>query len=525
MSSPPGNTSRAGSSGSRFSIFLRGATVIAAGFLVHLSLGTLYTVGNLVPYVVSYTRARSHPEHVSATAGAWVAALNVGGQGFMMFLGGWLEKRIGPRLSTLAGGWLMSAGVLVSFFTIKVSFWLFLLSYGLVFGLGVGIAYVGPLSCAMRWMPRWKGVAGGFVVAGFGLGALIFDQVQSRYINPHNVKPDDDGFFRDKDLLDRVPFVFLILGGTYAVMQLVGSLFIVNPPRDLESQLKKDRPHEKTGSVVKKHKKNSGKAKQTDIFQDTDGTVTPITHESCPSDSETSSSSEEEFEKETDPLIHSTDDDKCSNTNIQRDAQHTRPTDPATAKGAHPLKVIRSSRFYHLWAMFLLAGFAVNFISTLYKVFGLSFIDDDQFLAAVGSTSSILNCAGRIVWGLIADRFTFKSSLVLQSGIMTIFLSTFFATTVLGKPAFFIWVCIIFFCVGGNFSLFPTAMALSFGPKYMSMNYGLLFTSQISSGIVAAVLFTTLQRLLDWDGTIFLVTGISLAGFLVTLGFSFRRYF
>ena len=45
--------------------------------------------------------------------------------------------------------------------------------------LGIGIAYVGPLSYAMRWLPRWKGVAGGCVVAGFGLGALIFNQVQS----------------------------------------------------------------------------------------------------------------------------------------------------------------------------------------------------------------------------------------------------------------------------------------------------------------------------------------------------------
>ena len=528
MSSPVAavkNPHKAGSSGLRFGVFLRGASVIAGGFLVHLSLGTLYTIGNLLPYVVSYTRARSHPENLAAATGTWVAALNISGQGLTMCLGGWLEKRVGPRLSTLAGGWLMSAGVLASFFTIKVSFWLFLLSYGLVFGLGIGIAYVGPLSCAMRWMPRYKGVAGGFVVAGFGLGALFFDQVQSLYINPHNVKPDEDGFFRDKVLLDRVPFVFLILGGTYAVMQLVGSLFIVNPPHDLASRSRKDGAHK--ASIIKEQYKKTkrGREKQADFLKVTDGTVTPTTHESCPSDSDLSASSEEEVEKETDPLISSTNS-MGNNINTQADVLQERPTDDDNAmKGTHPLRVIRTPNFYHLWVMFLLAGFAVNFISTLYKVFGLSFIDDDQFLAIVGSTSSILNCAGRIVWGLIADRFSFKFSLVFQSAVMTIFLSTFYATIVFGKSAFFIWVCVIFFCVGGNFSLFPTAMALSFGPKYMSINYGLLFTSQVSSGVVAAVLFTTLQRLLDWDGTIFLATGISLAGFLVTLAFVFRRYY
>ena len=515
-----GTSSNAG----RKLLFCRGAGAIAAGFLVHLTLGTLYTVGNLLPYVVSYTRARSHPTELSAATGTWIGALNVAGQGTSMFLGGWLERKIGPRLSTLAGGWLMSVGVLLSYFTIKVSFWLLLLTYGLVFGLGVGIAYVGPLSCAMRWLPRWKGVAGGFVVAGFGLGALVFDQVQSYYINPGNLKPDKDGFFTDKDLLDRVPFVFLVLGGIYAVMQFVGSLFIVNPPHNYSEFQSGVDAHRKRVGGGKSHKK------KWNFVQVDDGTVTPATQEDYPSESE-SSSSDELIEKETDPLLvktefHSTGS-LCSNINTERSRDEGAPkrNSADSVSGAHPLKVVKSFNFYHLWVMFLLAGFAVNFISSLYKVFGLSFIDDDQFLAVVGSVSAILNCAGRIVWGLIADRFGFKFSLVLQSALMTIFLSTFYATSVLGKPGFFVWVCVIFFCVGGDFSVFPTAMAVSFGPKYMSINYGLLFTSQVSSGIVAAVLFTTLQRLLDWDGTIFMVSGISFAGFLVSLGFFSRKYF
>ena len=404
----------------------------------------------------------------------------------------------------------MSAGVLLSFFTIKLSFWLFLLTYGLIFGLGVGVAYVGPLSCAMRWMPRWKGVASGFVVAGFGLGALVFDQVQSYYINPRNLKPNDDGFFTEKELLDRVPFLFLVLGGTYAVMQLLGSLFIVNPPPHYSENNKPEGDREQHKAPKKREKKCD--------FEN--GTVTPATREDYP---EASSSDE----KETDPLIsthssisHSGD---CKNKNINTQSEMVEPT--VQVSGAHPLKVMKTFNFYHLWIMFLLAGFSVNFISSLYKVFGLSFISNDQFLAVVGSTSSILNCTGRIVWGLIADRFGFKFSLVLQSGVMTMFLCTFYATSALGESAFFVWVCVIFFCVGGIFSVFPTAMALSFGPKYMSINYGLLFTSQVSSGIIAAVLFTTLQRLLDWDGTIFMVSGISFAGFLATLAFFTRKYF
>lgn len=495
--------------------------MIAAGFLVHLSLGTLYTIGNLLPYVVSYMRARSHPEDLTSQTATWISALNLVGQGGSMFLGGWLEKRIGPRLSTLIGGWLMSSGVLLSYFSIKVSFWLLLLTYGLVFGLGVGIAYIGPLSCAMRWMPRWKGVAGGFVVAGFGLGALVFDQVQSYYINPDNLKPDSNGYFTDKDLLDRVPFLFLILGGTYAVMQFVGSMFIVNPPHITESSQSSRETRQGGGAAASRKEKRDVSRHNVNI---SGGSVTPST---CEFGSESDLVSEDE----EDPLLIKTEEESHSrlinDTGIHSPSEKKKTSEnkfPSHTEGVHPLVVVKSFNFYHLWVLFLLAGFAVSFIANLYKVFGLSFIDDDQFLAIVGSASSILNCAGRVVWGLIADRVGFKIALILQSAIMTIFMFTFYITSAVGKSMFFLWVCIIFFCVGGNFSIFPAAMALTFGPKYMSINYGLLFTSQISSGVIAAVLFTTLQTLLDWDGTIFLVSGVSLAGFLVTMGFSSRQH-
>ena len=39
-----------------------------------------------------------------------------------------------------------------------------------------------------QWMPNYKGVANGIVVAGFGGGAFIFDQVQTAFVNPQNLK-------------------------------------------------------------------------------------------------------------------------------------------------------------------------------------------------------------------------------------------------------------------------------------------------------------------------------------------------
>ena len=484
-----------------------------------------------------------------------------------------MEKRLGPRLSTLIGCGIMSLGVLLSYVAVQVSFWFLLFTYGVLFGLGVGIAYVGPLACAMRWMPRWKGVMAGLVLAGFGLGALVFTPVQTVFINPHNRRADNDGLFLDSEVLDRVPSVFLLLGGIYIVLQVVGSLLIVDPPEDTEETPVTPPPdtHDEEESV-------SSRAEKFFSRQSSDSSASAgymISNsqfgrdkipganslEASPEpESGSPSGDEREFQNNEESRLIPTD------LNIQRDVDNikrkrkgrrsgirspqqenmrvfSKSRDPelessttstaSTRSSASsqnlvfdstPLQMIKKLNFYFLWIMMLTSGFAVVFTATLYKFFGLSFVNDDHFLAIVGSGASICNCAGRIVWGLIADKVSYKFSLVLQSGIMSIFLLTFYATSAVGKSTYFIWVCVIFFCVGGVFSLFPTAIARSFGSKYMSMNYGLLFTSQIFSGVLAALLFTTLQNMLGWMGMIFLVSGVCLIGFLFTLLFRPKRY-
>ena len=46
------------------------------------------------------------------------------------------------------------------------------------------------VNLTVQWLPNRKGLVNGCVVAGFGGGAFIFDQVQTAYINPHNKSPD-----------------------------------------------------------------------------------------------------------------------------------------------------------------------------------------------------------------------------------------------------------------------------------------------------------------------------------------------
>jgi MFS transporter, OFA family, oxalate/formate antiporter len=62
--------------------------------------------------------------------------------------------------------------------------WLYV-SYGIVGGIGAGMAYITPLSMVTKWFPDKKGLAGGLVAGAFGLGAFLYNQIVPRLSGFH----------------------------------------------------------------------------------------------------------------------------------------------------------------------------------------------------------------------------------------------------------------------------------------------------------------------------------------------------
>ncbi|MDD1698147.1 MAG: OFA family MFS transporter [Methanoregula sp.] len=69
------------------------------------------------------------------------------------------------------GGCLTGLGWLLSSFASSVQ-WLYLF-YGVIAGIGVGIAYGVPVAVAARWFPDRRGLAVGLTLLGFGFSALL----------------------------------------------------------------------------------------------------------------------------------------------------------------------------------------------------------------------------------------------------------------------------------------------------------------------------------------------------------------
>lgn len=76
--------------------FNRGISSVFGGFLIHLTLGTIYTLGNVNTYMTSYLRQHIEP-NADYTSAIWINAAFMCGQGCLMAFGGFLEIKMGPK--------------------------------------------------------------------------------------------------------------------------------------------------------------------------------------------------------------------------------------------------------------------------------------------------------------------------------------------------------------------------------------------------------------------------------------------
>lgn len=97
-----------------------------------------------------------------------------------IFAGRWMH-RIGPRPLAMTGGLIFGLGWVVAGFA---EHWTGLLVIGIggLGGIGVGLAYLAPITTGILWFPRHRGLVTGIAVTGFGGGAALIAQVADRLL-------------------------------------------------------------------------------------------------------------------------------------------------------------------------------------------------------------------------------------------------------------------------------------------------------------------------------------------------------
>jgi MFS family permease len=185
-----------------------------------------------------------------------------------------------------------------------------------------------------------------------------------------------------------------------------------------------------------------------------------------------------------------------------------------------PYDAIRTNEFIQMWIMFALSTQSVQFVNTMYKAFGQQFIANDHFLAFVGSMASICNAGGRIIWGQLLDKTSFKTTFTALCAILSVLMLTFITSqTFDSKLLYFIWVLAIFFTFSGIFVIFPTATAQVFGKTHAGTIYGILFTAPALASLLGALLFQIIQADLGWFGSFFVVAVLTIIALFLAVFF------
>jgi len=198
--------------------------VVVGAILIQLALGAIYAWSVFTARLTDTDGAYAF----TASETAWVFSTGLATFATVMVVAGRWLPRIGPRLLSVAGGLMLGTGyVLGGLF--GDSFWVQLTTIGVLSGAGIGLAYVVPIAVCVKWFPDKKGLITGLAVAGFGFGATIWVKLAGSWFG---------GLLNTTSVfgLPGVQSVFVIYGIALAVLVLLGSAVMVNPPEDYQPE-------------------------------------------------------------------------------------------------------------------------------------------------------------------------------------------------------------------------------------------------------------------------------------------------
>jgi MFS family permease len=187
-----------------------------AALSIHLAIGQAYAWS-------VFKRPLEMSLGISGVASALPFTLGIVMLGLSAALFGTRVDRNGPRWAMFVSMCCFCTGFLISALGVLVGqYWLVILGYGVVGGIGLGIGYISPVSTLIKWFPDRPGLATGIAIMGFGGGALIASPSSTSMLiafGATGAHPDSLGIAK----------AFVIHGLVYAVFMSMGWLLIRVP--------------------------------------------------------------------------------------------------------------------------------------------------------------------------------------------------------------------------------------------------------------------------------------------------------
>ncbi len=191
--------------------------VVIGAILVQLCLGAIYAWSVFTPKLCD----KAGPYAFTAAQANWVFSVGLLVFAFTIIISGRMMLRTGPKKLAVASAIVLGAGYILGGF-FGSTFAAQLIFIGIIGGAGIGLGYVVPIAVGVKWFPDKKGMVTGLAVAGFGFGAMIWVKSADTWFNLLNTL--------DIMGLGGVQSVFLLYGIIFAVVVLLGSIVMIDPP-------------------------------------------------------------------------------------------------------------------------------------------------------------------------------------------------------------------------------------------------------------------------------------------------------
>lgn len=158
--------------------------LVLLGLIINLCLGSIYSWSVFVKPLTDYF-TKTLGQSVTANDVLLPFSVFLAFFAIAMPLSGKYIEKYGPRNMIIAGGLLTGIGWLLA--SLSTSVQMLYILYGVIGGLGVGIAYGVPVAVAARWFPDRRGLAVGLTVLGFGFSAFFTANIAGFLIGGYGV--------------------------------------------------------------------------------------------------------------------------------------------------------------------------------------------------------------------------------------------------------------------------------------------------------------------------------------------------
>ncbi len=497
--------------------------VVIGALIIQLCLGSIYAYSAFAKPLKADLGTSDLTNQLPFAFGLFFFAL-------VMVFAGKKQDQLGPRKVAFAGGIVLGIGLILSGFATSIE--MLYLTYGVIGGAGIGLAYVCPISALVKWFPDKKGLYSGIAVAGFGAGALIFARVGIMVMTADLDDSETDFLKYKVDDLDNNDLIFLEEETDLTDLEI--QILLMDYKNDFENKPLIFNETLVDGDMLKEQ---TVLEDAVDVSDEEFDLMTKDPADLTPEQKETR---KEGFEDSQKAILGAGKSDIYAkfdwNTaflvlgiiflvGVAGGSQLLRnppegwlpegwtPPVQKTSTGEEAkadyimTEMIKTPTFWVIWTMFLLA--ATSGLMTIGNI-GKFAADKDIGVSEITwviGILSIMNGLGRIIWGRASDMLGRTHSLSVMYSIQGI---TMLLLYNLGDSYYTLLVgaALVGFCFGGNFAMFPSATADYFGTKSVGQNYGAVFTAYGIAGILGAIIAGTLVESTGSYQSTFMIMGV-----------------